>query len=98
MHAWPFALFHIALAVLPLRARQQHLAWGMALSFGAFGWYLLGLAPTLSGDSLEGPFGGPPVLFAAATVVNVLRLRSLRSPAVAQWVAQELDLASDPDL
>ena len=87
--AWTFAAYVSATAALPLtRSHRQHSA-GSALTYGSFGWHLLGIMPALSGLSLGGPYGGPPALFAVALAANVARLVALRSDATKRW----LDLA-----
>jgi hypothetical protein len=83
--AWPFAAYVAIAAVLPARASTRQLGYARGLAYGAFGWHLLGLAPALSGLTLEGPYGGPPFLFALGLVANVARLMALRAPALDVW-------------
>jgi len=85
-----FAVYAGLMALAPLRPRKTHVAWGNALSYGAFGWYALGLAPAINGLTLGGPFGGSPVVFAIAALITVLRLVALRHAATRAWVAAGL--------
>ncbi len=85
-----FAAYALLMAVVPLRPRQSHVGAARGLGYGAFGWYALGLAPALSHLTLGGPFGGSPLVFAAAAGITVARLVALRHSVTRAWVADGL--------
>lgn len=86
-HAYTFAAYLVAAALLPARPRAPETPWGAGLAYGSFGWELLGLAPLLAGLRLEGPWGGPPWLFAVAVLASLARVAALGSEAAARWNA-----------
>lgn len=94
--AWTFAAWLALVGILPAGRADPMPRWGSALAYGSFGWQLLGLAPVAAGMRLEGPWGGPPWVFALALGANVLRVTALRDEATRRWAERDWSLPACP--
>ena len=57
------------------------------------GWEPLGLAPAVTGARLQGPYGGPPALFALGVISSVLRVLALRTESTLRCATRNWDLS-----